>query len=151
MKLLITFLTLLSFAVAAPSFAHSDEYLDTIATPHGGQMRMAGAYHFELVVSADALTVYVTDHAGMPVATTGAAGTATVLAGGERASVTLQPAGDDQLRGSGQFVLDPAMRVVLNITLPGQSAQQARFTPLAPRPAAMPVAAEQSQNEHHHH
>ncbi len=150
MKLVITFLAVLSFAVAAPSFAHSDEYLDTIATPHGGQMRMAGAYHFELVVSADALTVYVSDHAGMPVATGGASGTATVLAGGKRVSVSLQPAGDDQLRGNGQFVLDPAMRVVLNITLPGQGAQQARFTPLAPR-AAMPVAAEQSQSEHHHH
>lgn len=150
MKLLYTLLAVAALAFAGQTSAHSDEYLDTIATPHGGQMRMAGAYHFELVVSADALTVYVTDHAGMPVATTGAAGTATVLAGGKRASVTLQPAGADQLMGRGQFAMDPAMRVVLNITLPGQGAQQARFTPLAPR-AAMPIAAEQNQNEHQHH
>jgi hypothetical protein len=147
MKLLYTLLAVAALAFAGQTSAHSDEYLDTIATPHGGQMRMAGAYHFELVVSADALTVYVTDHAGMPVATTGAAGTATVLAGGKRASVTLQPAGADQLRGSGQFILDPAMRVVLNITLPGQSAQQARFTPLAR--AVIPTTAHDDGGHHH--
>jgi hypothetical protein len=40
------------------------------------------------------------------------------------------------------------MRVVLNITLPGQSAQQARFTPLAPRPV-IPTAAHDDGGHHH--
>jgi len=39
------------FSLASPTlFAHTDEYLDTQKAPHGGQLRMAGIYHFELVV-----------------------------------------------------------------------------------------------------
>ena len=66
-----------------PLLAHSDEYLDTQKAPNGGQLRMAGPYHFELVVSGDnkeakdsPVVVHVTDHAGARVATAGATGTA---------------------------------------------------------------------------
>lgn len=161
MKLLHTALTIIALAFSGLLAAHSDDYLDTITTPHGGQIRMAGAWHFELVVQPDALTVYVTDHANRPVATQGASGTATVLTGGVRTTVALTAAGQDQLTGSGQFAMDEAMRVVLQITLAGQQPEQARFTPLAPRtltPAAvtnqMPMPIQEQmpmQDAHQHH
>lgn len=118
------------------AFAHTDEYLDTVAAPHGGQLRMAGMYHYELVVKANEVTVYLTDHAGANVAAKGASGTATVLSGKDKASVKLQPAGDNMLKGAGKFSLAPDMKVVVSITLPGQAAEQARFTPLKKAKAA---------------
>jgi len=63
-------------ASATPVFAHDDAYLDSLKSVNGGQVRMAGAYHYELVMSKDSkdvkenpVTVYVTDHAGIKLPT----------------------------------------------------------------------------------
>lgn len=121
-----------------PLLAHSDEYLDTQKAPNGGQLRMAGPYHFELVVSGDnkeakdsPVVVHVTDHAGARVATAGATGTATILAGKKKSSATLTPAGDNRMEGTATYVSTPDMKVVVSITPAGKAAEQARFTPLA--------------------
>lgn len=120
----------LSLIFSQGAFAHSDEYLDTQTASHGGQLRMAGIYHYELVVKDNEVTVYLTDHAGAKLDSKGATGTATVLSGKAKASVKLQSAGDNVLKGAGKFSLSPDMKVVVSITLPGQAAEQARFTPL---------------------
>lgn len=141
----------LALGLATPAaFAHTDEYLDTQATANGGQMRMAGAYHFELVVvknSAEVkenpVVIFVTDHAGTKIATTGASGTATLLAGKVKATVTLAPDGDNRLKGMAKYASTPDMKAVVSITLAGKPAEQARFTPLAAAnaPAAAKAAA----------
>ena len=67
----LTLATLLTALFASTgALAHTDDYLDTQKHANGGQMRMAGALHFELVVAKDnkaakesPLIVYVTDHA----------------------------------------------------------------------------------------
>jgi hypothetical protein len=135
-------LTSLTLAVSAtPALAHDDAMLDAMKSAHGGQVRMAGIYHFELVVAKDAkavkenpVLVYVTDHAGNKIATAGARGTATLLAGKQKTSVTLKPDGDSRLKGVASYAATPGMKVVLAITLPGQPPVQARFTPLAAAP-----------------
>ena len=140
MKRALRFITAVGvFGLASPSLlAHSDEVLDTQKAPNGGQLRMAGAYHFELVVAKDSkeakdnsVLVYVTDHAGARIPTVGAGGTATILAGKQKASVKLVPDGDNRLKGMVTYSSTPDMKVVVSITLPGKSAEQARFTPLA--------------------
>lgn len=123
-------LVLLALALSLAAWAHTDEYLDTVKTPHGGQLRMAGALHYELVVSPNAITVYVTDHADNKQVTKGAAGTATVLSGRTKASLKLEPAGDNLMKGTGKFDLDPDMKVVVSITMAGKQPEQARFTPM---------------------
>jgi hypothetical protein len=40
-------------SVGNGAFAHDDGALDKISGPNGGQLRMAGSYHFELVVAKD--------------------------------------------------------------------------------------------------
>jgi hypothetical protein len=40
-------------SVGNGAFAHDDAALDKISGPNGGQLRMAGSYHFELVVAKD--------------------------------------------------------------------------------------------------
>lgn len=105
--------------------------------PNGGQVRDAGKYHLELVVKDSALTVYVSGSKDAKVATKGASGTATVLAGKTTSSVKLDPRGENALAGSGGFQPAPDMKVVVSVTLAGQPAVQARFTPLEkPKPSA---------------
>ena len=99
---------------------------------------MAGIYHYELVLAKDAneakespVVVYLTDHAGQKIPSAGAAGTATILAGKLKASVTLQPDGDNRLKGIAKYAAVSDLKAVVSITLPGKAAEQARFTPLA--------------------
>lgn len=136
MKYLKPSVLALALLFSQGAFAHSDEYLDTQTAPHGGQLRMVQQYHYELVVKANEVSVYITDHAGKKIDTRGATGTATVLSGKSKASVQLTPAGDNQMKGAGKFELAPDMKVVVSIALAGQTALQGRFTPMQKAPSA---------------
>ena len=127
----------LTFAAGA-ALAHDDASLDTQKAPNGGQLRMAGPYHSELVLAKDAgevkenpVVVYVTDHAGQRIPTAGAAGTATILAGKLKAAATLKPDGDNRMKGVAKYASTPDTKAVVSITLAGKQPEQARFTPLA--------------------
>lgn len=137
------------------ALAHSDDILDTQKAPNGGQLRMAGAYHYELVVARDGketqdkpVLVYVTDHAGAKIPTVGAGGTATLLAGKAKVTVTLVPDGDNRLKGVGKYASAPDMKAIVSITLAGKAAEQARFTPLA---APKTIAAAADTHAGHKH
>ncbi|MDP1982681.1 MAG: hypothetical protein Q8K23_09045 [Sulfuritalea sp.] len=133
MKQALIFAAASLFSLASPALlAHTDAYLDTQKAPNGGQVRMAGAYHFELVVAKESpVVVYITDHADAKISTVGADGTATILAGKQKTTVKLVPDGDNRLKGVGNYALTPDMKVVVTVTLAGKTAEQARFTPLA--------------------
>ena len=128
-----------TFGLASPVLlAHTDDVLDTQKAPNGGQLRMAGPNHYELVLVKDAkeakenpVVVYVTDHAGQKISTAGAAGTATILAGKLKGAATLKPDGDNRMKGVARYASTPGTKVVVSITLAGKQAEQARFTPLA--------------------
>jgi hypothetical protein len=127
----------LTFAAGA-ALAHDDAWLDTQQAPNGGQLRMAGPYHFELVLTKDSrevrenpVVVYVTDHADRKISTTGAKGSATILAGKHKSTVTLQPDGDNRMKGIARYASLPDTKVVVSVTLAGKQPEQARFTPLA--------------------
>jgi len=153
---LILTAAMLAAAMTTPAvLAHSDEVLDTQKAPNGGQLRMAGVYHFELVVARDSkeardnpVVVFVTDHAGTKVSTVGAGGTATLLAGKQKASIKLVPDGDNRLKGVGKYASTPDMKVVVSVTVAGKAAEQARFTPLAPM--APSAAAKDGHMDHKH-
>ena len=49
--------------ILQPIWAHTDESLDAMSSPHGGQVRAAGPYHLELVAKDGELVLHVTDHA----------------------------------------------------------------------------------------
>ncbi|MFO1264791.1 MAG: hypothetical protein U1E84_15875 [Rhodoferax sp.] len=137
-KTLITVAALAGLLATGGAYAHTDEYLDTQTAPHGGQLRMAGALHFELVISKDnpqpqnnPVVVYVTDHAGTKTSTAGAKGTVTILAGKAKTTITLTPDGENALKGSGSYAAVPDLKAVVSVTLAGHNTEQARFTPLA--------------------
>ncbi len=126
MKLLKTSLLALTLFSASYALAHTDAFLDTQKSPHDGQVRMTDTYHLELVAKDKELTVYVMDHANSPINSAGMTGTATVLAGGNKVDLKLEPTQDNILKGTGDFKTDNAMKVVVTIT---PAPQTARFTP----------------------
>ena len=131
----------LGAALCSMAHAHDDAYLDTLTAPHGGQLRMAGGSHYELVVvktdpvakvaTAKAIVVYVTDHAGTKIPTAGATGSVTLLSGKTKVNAALTPDGDNKLTGHAVYASTPDLKAVVKIKLAGQDEQQARFTPLA--------------------
>ncbi len=155
---------LLLALTAGQSGAHDDAYLDQLTGPNGGQLRVAGLNHFELVVSPtpgapaseQPVAVYLTDHADQPTASAGFSGRAVILANRQRIDVSLLPDGDNRLSGKASFAHDPDMVVVVTLTLPDQTNAQARFTPYkhldgSPRAAPAEAAAEQDAGGHAHH
>ncbi|WP_029001318.1 hypothetical protein [Azohydromonas australica] len=138
MKALHALIAAVMLSVGGAALAHDDATLDAVKAPHGGQLRAAGIHHYELVVAAlgakgDALpvAVYVTDHAGAKVPTQGASGSVTLLSGGQKTTIALQPAGENLLKGSGAYVPQPGLKAIVSATVAGQPAAQARFEPFA--------------------
>lgn len=124
---------------AAPAFAHDDATLDAMAAPHGGQLRMSGAYHLELVLAKDArgdtaapVRVYLSDHGGKPMPVAGASGSAVLLSPAGKQSVVLAAAGD-RLEGKTRYAADPAMKVVVTLKFADGQTETARFEPFRAR------------------
>lgn len=115
--------------MGANALAHTDDILATMKAPHGGQLKMSGPYHLELVVKPGLVQVYVTDHGDRQIASQGGRGSVTLLSGGKKTVVKLSPAGGNLLQGKGTFNAAPDMKAVVSVMMPGQPAQQARFEP----------------------
>lgn len=123
---------------ATTALAHDDAYLDTLKSANGGQLRMAGAYHFELVMAKDGkeakdnpIVVYVTDHGATKIPTAGMTATATILAGKVKSTANLVADGDNRLKGVAKYAPGSDVKVVLTVSITGKNSEQARFTPFA--------------------
>jgi hypothetical protein len=155
-KSMATVLISAALVVSLPASAHTEEHFDAIDTPHGGQMRMAGPYHLELVTEEKDIILYVTDHGDNKVSTDGGTGKASFQVGKAKPkdSIKLEPAGDNILKGTGDFKLTPETTIVVFVKLPDQEPQSTRFTPLKPKTSQKPQekkpAGSSSGHEHHH-
>ena len=143
-------------ASAGSAWAHTDEYFESVQAPHGGQLRMTGPYHMELVAKSGELTVYVTDHADNPISVDGGLAKANIENGSTKTQVNLHPVGSNVLGGSGIFSLTPSTVVIVFMKLPNQDGYAARFMPLKPKPdpSEKPRGDHPSEtdgSEHHHH
>ena len=142
---------------ALPAWAHTDEYFEFVQAPHGGQLRMTGPYHMELVAKSGELTVYVTDHADNPISVDGGLAKANIENGTTKTQVNLHPVGSNILGGSGNFSLTPSTVVIVFMKLPNQDGYAARFMPLKPkpdpsqRPQEDPSKTDGGEHHHHHH
>lgn len=152
---------LLSMALALASFmahAHSDEELDARPSPHGGQVRMAGGLHLELVLAREGdagqprpVVVHVSNHADEPQPVRGGRATVTLLAPKMAPQrLELQPDGESRLSGRAVYPDDPALKAVVQISLPEMPTEQARFEPLAPRPVSEGHEHHDPEHDHKH-
>lgn len=128
----IAYAALFLFASSGPLLAHDDATLATVKAPNGGQLKVAGGWHLELVQQAGAagntLLVYVTDHDGKPQSTAALKGSATVLAGKEKQTATLLPDGENRLKGTARYDVKAQPKIVIAVSGNGRS-EQTRFTP----------------------
>ena len=139
-----------------PVWAHTDESLDAMPSPHGGQVRAAGPYHLELVAKDGELVLHVTDHAWNEIHTDGGEGKATIQQGkaGSRITVKLEPSQQNILTGNGEFQVSPETVIVVFVKLSEQDAYGARFTPLKPKTVKAGKKSVESHDhdlhQHHH-
>jgi hypothetical protein len=113
--------------LTASAYAHDDAYFDSHPSAHGGQTRMSGPFHLELVSAPSGVLVYITDHASNAIPTAGWHAQAVVLGAGKKTRIELKPAGSNTLRGNG-FVPGDA-KVVVTVKPRAGEEYNARFTP----------------------
>ncbi|MGE0387256.1 MAG: hypothetical protein AB7Q97_21230 [Gammaproteobacteria bacterium] len=111
------------------AFAHSDEYFDSRPSAHGGQTRMAGPVHIELVRGTDELTLYVTDHADRPQITAG--GQAALRFPAQDVRVDLKPDGENRFTAPWPAGVPRDAVAVAFVRLADAAAQSATFDPAA--------------------
>lgn len=128
-------------------FAHSDEYFDSRPSAHGGQTRMAGPIHLELVAGAQAVTVYITDHADRPQPTAG--GKAVLRVPARKLRLDLAPSGENAFSAPLAAALPTDTEIVVFVRLAGAEAQAARFGP-AVRAGVTPKSADHGAHHDHH-
>ena len=139
-----------------PVWAHTDESLDAMPSPHGGQVRAAGPYHLELVAKDGELVLHVTDHAWKEIHADGGEGKATIQQGkaGSKITVKLEPSQQNMLTGNGEFQVNAETVIVVFVKLSEQDAYGARFTPLKPKTVKAGKKSVESHDhdlhQHHH-
>lgn len=131
MRTLFAAVLLAGVCCAPATWAHSDAYFDQNSAPHGGQVRMAGPYHMELVLGKNEVTLYLTDHGDNALDAAGGSGKAIVTTGRrKRSTVVLEYAEGNMLRGTGEFTANASTTVTVIVKLPDQEPQQAQFKPI---------------------
>lgn len=147
-----------TLAVSLPAAAHTEEYFDSITAPHGGQMRMAGPYHLELVAKDKEIVLYVLDHGDNKISTEGGVGKASIQVGKVKPknSIKLEPADGNTLKGTGDFAVTPETAIIVFLKLPEHEAHSARFTPFKPKAKVTKKIPDEKKSvdghdEHNHH
>ena len=109
--------------------AHDNSYFDSNPTPHGGQVRMAGAYHVEAVLEEQKLVLYVTDHGDQAQSTAGWQGRATVLNGTDVTRLSLAAAGANRMQSDAAVTLAADTKLVVLLQPPNAETLQLSYTP----------------------
>ena len=139
-----------------PAWAHTDDSLDAMASPHGGQVRVAGPYHLELIAKDGELVLHVTDHAWQEIKTDGGESKANIQQGkgGSKVTIKLEPSQQNMFTGSGEFQINSETVIVVFVKLPEQDAYGARFIPLKPKSVGAGKKATEKHDhdlQHQHH
>ena len=95
---------------------------------HGGVVREANGFVFELRVQPKEIVVWVTDEDNKPVPTTGSTAKLTLIPDATlRAEVPLQPAGDNRFRATGDFAVKPGSSALLDVSVGGKPIAKLRY------------------------
>ena len=92
---------------------------------HGGIVTVVKDVNYELVVKADAVTLYVTDH-GKPVDLKGATAKLTLLSASGKSEASLAPV-EDRLEAKGTFKPAPGTKAMATFSQAGKAPVSVRF------------------------
>jgi hypothetical protein len=118
--------------------AHDPATLDSLPSAHGGQVRMAGPFHVELVVLGQEGTeterlvlVYLQNHMFKDVSSAGVKGIARFMNGPQVTTVNLIPIETNGFSGRGAFDVNPSVTAEVSITDKDGEVWSATYTPFA--------------------
>jgi len=95
---------------------------------HGGVIKEASGFVYELKVAPKEIIVWVTDESNKPVPTTGSTAKVTLIPDAAlRAEVPLEPAGDNRFRAAGDFAIKPGSGAVLDVSVGGKPVAKLRY------------------------
>jgi hypothetical protein len=120
---------------AADAYSHDAAMLDSIPSAHGGVVRMAGPYHIELVLEPSSskplrqVRIYLQNHAFVGMPSKGLTGAVTLTFYTVSVAIPLIPDGPESLGGSGSFLDDPALKMIVSLTDKDGQVFSATFSP----------------------
>lgn len=120
-----TLLLAAALLCAGPAFAqhkHGDQ-----KGPNGGRMHDIAGVHAELLTSGATVTINVFDEANKPVSTKGFSGSALIVSGADRETVTLAPTGENALKGDAKAAIGSSAAITIVVKTAAGKSGQARF------------------------
>lgn len=114
-------------APAAPAQAQHKHAHDH-KPKHGGVIREAGGFVYELVAKPTEIVVHVTDEADKPVPVRGSTAKVTLIDSGTRVEVPLAAGSDNRHAAAGTFPVRPGMSALLDVAVGGKSVAKLRYT-----------------------
>ena len=133
-----------SMALLSTASAHDAMALDSMPSAHGGQVRMAGPYHMELVLERTppgetrSIHIFLQNHLFADVASAGITGMVRLTEGRQTTAIPLTPDGFNSLRGRGRYASRSMVRAVVVLTAKDGQQWSATFTPISTVPVAAP-------------
>jgi hypothetical protein len=134
MPLTATRLLALSFALAATTFVLAapvlaqHKHAHDHKPKHGGIVKEAGGFVYELVARPAEIVVHVTDEADKPVPVRGSTAKVTLIDSGTRVEVPLAPGADNRHAATGAFPVKPGMSALLDVAVGGKPVAKLRYT-----------------------
>lgn len=96
--------------------------------PNGGQMQDVAGVHLELLTSGTTLTINVFDEGNKPVPTKGFSGSALVVAGADKETVTLAPSGESALKADTKKPISTGAAITVILKTAAGKSGQAKFS-----------------------
>lgn len=96
------------------------------AAKRGGVVVESGHHHLEVVAKDGTIEIYVSGEDGAPETVADAKATVAILSGGKKVDVGLTPDPSGALKGAGDFKVAKGTTIVVTLTMPGHSPEQAR-------------------------
>jgi len=121
-RLMIVAALLLWAGVAAAQHSHG-----SMKGPNGGPMQDVAGVHAELVLAGNVVTINILDESNKPTSAKGFTGSALIVAGGNRETIQLAPAGDYSLKGEAKGSIPSGAVVTLVLRNAAGKSGQVKF------------------------
>jgi len=121
------YVALVAAALLWSSSAVAQHKHSTMKGPNGGPMADVAGVHAELAVAGNTVTINLFDETNKPVSSKGFSGSALIVSGTDRETVTLAPAGDSALKGEAKKAIAAGASTTIVVKNAAGKSGQARF------------------------
>ena len=124
----LSFVLAAAVAVPAATALAQHKHAHDHKPKHGGVIKEAGGFVYELVAKPTEIVVHVTDEADKPVPVRGSTAKVTLIDSGTRVEVPLAAGSDNRHAAAGTFPVQPGMSALLDVAVGGKSVAKLRYT-----------------------